>query len=539
MTHFTPRIKTYGQSGPESVYVSNIHSETGNKGSEEDAIEIKASVGDYLGSILENMPDMVFIKDAEHLRFIYINRTGEELLGIPRSELIGRNDYDFFPKTQADFFTRKDREVLESGTVLDIPEEEINTKSHNTRILHTKKVPILDDDRNPVFLLGVSEDITYQKQVETAARNEKERAERYLHISRAMILGLDGEGNVNLINPRGCEILGYEEAEIMGRNWFDTVIPEAERGTVQTVFLEVISGESEPLTYYENEILDKNGDVHYIAWNNTVQKNSDGDIIGTLSSGQDITERRQAEEKARCHQQELAHVMRLSAVGEMASELAHELNQPLNAVTSYCEAALAALDRPSSSSTAVGVDEILRRAIAQASRASDVIRHLRTFLKKGDIPKEPLDVDQLVRSATHFFGLDIQHQDLSIELCLDGQGSKILARGVQIEQVLINLLINARDAIQENNVEEGRLIFQTRVLHNNLIEISLSDNGPGISERLLETIFEPFQTTKKSGIGLGLSISRSIVESHGGHIWASNLSQGGAVLGFALPLFHD
>ena len=539
MTHFTPRIKTYGQSGPESVYVSNIHSETGNKGSEEDAIEIKASVGDYLGSILENMPDMVFIKDAEHLRFIYINRTGEELLGIPRSELIGRNDYDFFPKTQADFFTRKDREVLESGTVLDIPEEEINTKSHNTRILHTKKVPILDDDRNPVFLLGVSEDITYQKQVETAARNEKERAERYLHISRAMILGLDGEGNVNLINPRGCEILGYEEAEIMGRNWFDTVIPEAERGAVQTVFLEVISGESEPLTYYENEILDKNGDVHYIAWNNTVQKNSDGDIIGTLSSGQDITERRQAEEKARCHQQELAHVMRLSAVGEMASELAHELNQPLNAVTSYCEAALAALDRPSSSSTAVGVDEILRRAIAQASRASDVIRHLRTFLKKGDIPKEPLDVDQLVRSATHFFGLDIQHQDLSIELCLDGQGSKILARGVQIEQVLINLLINARDAIQENNVEEGRLIFQTRVLHNNLIEISLSDNGPGISERLLETIFEPFQTTKKSGIGLGLSISRSIVESHGGHIWASNLSQGGAVLGFALPLFHD
>jgi two-component system sensor kinase FixL len=519
--------------------VSNIHSETGNKGSEEDAIEIKASVGDYLVSILENMPDMVFIKDAEHLRFIYINRTGEELLGIPRSELIGRNDYDFFPKTQADFFTRKDREVLESGTVLDIPEEEINTKSHNTRILHTKKVPILDDDRNPVFLLGVSEDITYQKQVETAARNEKERAERYLHISRAMILGLDGEGNVSLINPRGCEILGYKEAEIMGRNWFDTVIPEAERGTVQTVFLEVISGESEPLTYYENEILDKNGDVHYIAWNNTLQKNSDGDIIGTLSSGQDITERRQAEEKARCHQQELAHVMRLSAVGEMASELAHELNQPLNAVTSYCEAARAALDRPSSSSAAVGVDEILRRAIAQASRASDVIRHLRTFLKKGDIPKEPLDVDQLVRSATHFFGLDIQHQDLSIELCLDGQGSKILARGVQIEQVLINLLINARDAIQENNVEEGRLIFQTRVLHNNLIEISLSDNGPGISERLLETIFEPFQTTKKSGIGLGLSISRSIVESHGGHIWASNLSQGGAVLGFALPLFHD
>ena len=272
---------------------------------------------------------------------------------------------------------------------------------------------------------------------------------------------------------------------------------------------------------------------------NTVQKNPDGDIIGTLSSGQDMTERKLAEETARCHQQELAHVMRLSAVGEMASELAHELNQPLNAVTSYCEAALASLENPSSTSPAVGIDEMLRRAIAQARRAADVIRHLRSFLKKGDIPKEPLDVDQLVTSATRFFGLDIQSPDLSVELCLEGQGSKVLASGVQIEQLLLNLLINGRDAIQDNNVEKGRLIFQTRVLPNNFIEISLSDNGPGISDTILEKIFEPFQTTKEGGIGIGLSISRSIIESHGGHIWASNLPQGGAVLGLALPLFGD
>ena len=530
---------TWGLFGPETICMSTIHSETGNKGPEEDAVESKASVGSYLVSILENIPDMVFIKDAEHLRFVFINRAGEELLGIPRSELIGKNDYDFFPETQADFFTGKDREVLESGTVLDVPEEEINTKSHKTRILHTKKVPILDDERNPVFLLGISEDITLHKQVETAARYENERAERYLHISRAMIVGLDAGGNVSLINPRGCEILGYREAEIMGSSWFDTVIPEAERGTVKTVFRDVISGETEPLTYFENEILDRNGDVHYIAWSNTVQKNPDGDIIGTLSSGQDMTERKLAEENARCHQQELAHVMRLSAVGEMASELAHELNQPLNAVTSYCEAALASLENPSSTSPAVGIDEMLRRAIAQARRAADVIRHLRSFLKKGDIPKEPLDVDQLVTSATRFFGLDIQSPDLSVELCLEGQGSKVLASGVQIEQVLLNLLINGRDAIQDNNVEKGRLIFQTRVLPNNFIEISLSDNGPGISDTILEKIFEPFQTTKEGGIGIGLSISRSIIESHGGHIWASNLPQGGAVLGLALPLFGD
>ena len=516
-----------------------MHGEKGTRGRVGDPAEHPESIGNHIVSILENIPDMVFIKDAQHLRFVFINRAGEELLGIPRADLIGKNDYDFFPEEQADFFTRKDREVLESRTILDIPEEEIDTKSRDIRILHTKKVPMLDDEGNPVFLLGISEDITRRKQAEIAVIHEKERAERYLHISRAMIIGLDGVGNVNLINPRGCKILGYSEKEIMGRNWFETVLPEAERKNVQTIFQQVMSGETEPLGSFENEILNKQGDVRYIAWNNTVQKNTDGKIVGTLSSGQDITERRQAEDEARHHQQELAHVMRLSVVGEMASELAHELNQPLNAVTSYCEAALASFENPSSSPTAVGTDEILRRAIAQAQRAASVIRHLRNFLKKGEIPKKPLDTDQLVRSATRFFGLEIQSPGLPVELSLQGQGAKVFVCEVQIEQVLLNLLLNGRDAIHASNTKEGRLVFQTRVLPNNFIEISLTDNGPGISDAILGKIFEPFQTTKESGIGIGLSISRSIVENHGGHMWASNLPHGGAVFGIALPVFQD
>jgi PAS domain S-box-containing protein len=482
---------------------------------------------------------MVFIKDARHLRFVFINRAGENLLGIPRDELIGRNDYDFFPRAQADFFTEKDREVLESGKVLDIPEEKINTKSRDTCILHTKKVPVLDNEHRPVFLLGISEDITRRKQAEATALHEKFRAERYLHISRAMIIGLDREGRINLINPRGCEILGYTEEELTGRNWFETVLPESARDSVQKVFRQVISGDMEPLSYFENEIIKKGGDVRYMAWNNTVQKNAEGRIIGTLSSGQDITERRQAEEKARQHQQELTHVMRLSTVGEMASGLAHELNQPLNAVTSYCKAALARIENPSSSSTAPGIDEILERAIEQARRASDVIQHLRDFIKKGDTAKEPLEADELVRNSVHFFGREIQTPDLPIELRLRGQGTKILACEVQIEQVLLNLLLNGRDAINSINAQAGQLILQTRILPNDYIEISLKDNGPGISDAILDTLFEPFQTTRDSGMGIGLSISRSIIENHGGHMWASNRQNGGAVFGFVLPVHHD
>jgi len=491
--------------------MSITHSEKGIKRLEADPNENPALIGNYLDSILENIPDMVFIKDAQQLRFVFINRAGEDLLGIPRSELVGRNDYDLFPKAQAAFFTIKDREVLESSAVVDIAEEEINTKFRGTRILHTKKVPILDNEGNAVFLLGISEDVTRRKQAESAAINEKERAELYLHISRAMIVGLDCEGNVSLINPRGCEILGYSEEEIRGKNWFDTVLPEAERSTVHAVFRQVISGETVPLTYFENEILNRNGEVRYVAWNNMIQKNADGEIVGALSSGQDITERRKAEEEASLHQRELAHVMRKSAVGEMASELAHELNQPLNAVTSYCEAVLASFENPSLSSAAIDTNEILRRAIAQARRASDVIRHLRQFLKKGDIQKNSLDVDQLVRSTTRIFGWEIQAPGLPVELRLQGQGSKIFACEIQIEQVLLNLLLNGRDALRNMKSKEGRLILQTRILPNDLIEISLSDNGPGISDVMIGKIFEPFQTTKENGMGIGLSISRSIV----------------------------
>ena len=502
----------------------------------EDSLEITELIGNHLISILENIPDMVFIKDARHLRFVFVNHASEMLCGIPRAELIGKNDHDIFPKDQADFFARKDREVLESGSVLDIPEEEIYTKSCGTRILHTKKVPIFNNQRNPVFLLGISEDITRSKQAETTALREKERAERYLYISRAMIVGLDREGHVNLINPRGCEILGYEEKEIIGKNWFETALPEATRSTVYKVFRQVIAGDTEPLSYYENEIVNKAGDVRYITWNNTVQKNADGEIIGTLSSGQDITERRQAEDNARHHQQELAHVMRLSAVGEMAAGLAHELNQPLSAVTSYCEAALAMLDEPSSSQSKQKVDEILRRAIAQARRASEVIHHLRDFLKKGDARKEHLDVDDLVMKAAHFFGRDMQTPDLPIELHLEGQGVEIFACEVQIEQVLLNMLLNGRDALNSGSTREGRLILQTRILPENLVEISVTDNGPGIGDAMLGKMFDPFQTTKDSGIGIGLSISRSIIEHHGGHMWASNRPNGGAVVAFTLPV---
>ncbi|MGB5338335.1 MAG: PAS domain S-box protein [Gammaproteobacteria bacterium] len=253
----------------------------------------------FLESVVENLPSMVFIKDAQQLRFAKINRTAETIMGFNREDMIGKSDADFFPPEQAEFFTAKDRLVLQSGEILDIQQEEIDTPDRGRRILHTKKVPILDERGSPAFLLGISEDITEQIQAQRDLLKEKLRAERYLDISEAIIVGLDADERISLMNRRGCKTLGLSEKELLGRNWFELAIPETERHHVHAVYQKIMAGEIELVEYYDNEILTATGDVRHIAWHNTLQYGPAGEITGVLSSGQDITDRKLAEDQLR------------------------------------------------------------------------------------------------------------------------------------------------------------------------------------------------------------------------------------------------
>jgi PAS domain S-box-containing protein len=359
----------------------------------------------FLNSVVDNIPSMVFIKDARELRFIRINHTGEQILGLTTQELLGKNDYDFFPESQADFFTHKDREVLESGAELNILEEEIDTAALGKRWLHTRKVPILDDKGQPIYLLGISED---------------------------------------------------------------------------------------------------------------------------------ITEIKRAEEEMQQQQRELAHVMRLSTMGEMASGMAHELNQPLTALTSYCGTAAMLVKSLPSSQPQLG--EMLERAKEQAHRASQIIHHLRDFLGKTDDHKESLDLDLVIVRVIEFIKPELKNGHVKIEHQPGTQGCKVRANKVQIEQVLVNLVLNSLEAIKVSGKSTGNIIVQTRLLPNETMETTVTDNGPGIDADMADKIFNPFQTSKSSGMGMGLSISRTIVDEHGGNIWADVQHGNGALFGFNLPV---
>jgi len=260
----------------------------------------------------------------------------------------------------------------------------------------------------------------------------------------------------------------------------------------------------------------------------------EGKPIYLLGISEDITETKHAKEKLQRQQREMAHISRLSTMGEMASGIAHELNQPLTALTSYCGTAATLVKDLSSPPQQLG--EILGRAEEQAYRASRIISHLRDFLSNTNDNKEAVDIGQLIEGAIDFIKPELKNGSVKIEYLPGVRDCKVMASRIQIEQVLVNLMLNSIQAIHSLEKATGNISVQTRLLPNEMIETTVTDNGPGIDAGMVKRMFNPFQTSKPSGMGMGLSISRSIVEDNGGKLWADKQRENGALFGFSLPV---
>jgi two-component system sensor kinase FixL len=247
----------------------------------------------------------------------------------------------------------------------------------------------------------------------------------------------------------------------------------------------------------------------------------------------DITARRTAEARFRQHQAELAHVSRISLAGEMAAGLAHELSQPLTAITAYARGCLRLL--VGAISEPALLREGMTEVVQQAERAGDVLDRLREFVRGGDNPRTPTSIGPLIDAALSLTRVEAVQQEVEIEARMDPDLPAVVADRIQIEQVLVNLLRNAMDAMETANTERRSITIEARHKGNHTVEISVADSGPGVAEEVTDTIFEPFVTTKSKGMGMGLSISRSIVESHGGRLRAARSPCSGATFAFDLP----
>jgi len=269
---------------------------------------------------------------------------------------------------------------------------------------------------------------------------------------------------------------------------------------------------------------------YLVSLNPTIQH---GQVTGVAVFSRDVTELHRAEEQARQHQAELAHALRLHTVGEMAASLAHEVNQPLGAIAHYAQGCRRRIE-----SDVITASELLPtiEAIArEAMRAGEITRRVRNILRKEGSHREPVDMAALLESAAGLVLPAATRLRVTLTCVPAPPLPRIVGDPIQIEQVLLNLLLNAVEASSQSP-PPAHVEVRLQVTEPDQVEVAVADSGAGVDPTLGDRIFEPFRTTKPGGLGMGLAISRSIVDSHGGRLWVTADPTGGAVFRFTLPL---
>ncbi len=353
--------------------------------------------------------------------------------------------------------------------------------------------------------------------------NEKARAQRYLDVAAVMLLALDQEGRISMINRQGYQILGADsDKELLGRNWFDFV-PEDDRERVEGVFQAIAKGELEAFRHAESKIQTLSGDIRWIEWNNALMHDDQDRIVGVLSSGRDVTDRVATEEALRQSEDQLRQAQRMESVGRLAGGVAHDFNNILQVITSFAELGES---RKLDGDRAKGY---FQQILEAAERAAGLTRQLLAFSRRQVIQPEVLDLNQVIRGLGKMLGRLIG-EDVEITTQLADDLGKVNVDPGQIEQLILNLAVNARDAMFEG----GQLTIETQNVTfddlyermnpdtpaGNYVMVAASDTGCGMDRATVERIFEPFFTTKEKGkgTGLGLSTVYGIVKQAGGSI---------------------
>ncbi len=267
--------------------------------------------------------------------------------------------------------------------------------------------------------------------------------------------------------------------------------------------------------------------------------------VGEMKSGtqrfftgfiRDLTERQQTEARLQELQSELVHISRLTAMGEMASTLAHELNQPLAAISNYIKGSQRMLEAATDEDS-VTLRDALGKAADQAMRAGHIIRRLRDFVSRGESERRVENITKLIEEASALALVGIKDRGIRVQFHFDPSVDLVLADRVQVQQVLLNLIRNAIDSMETAPVRE--LLISVMPDEGNHIRVSVSDSGSGIAPEIAEQLFQPFVTTKRQGMGVGLSISRTIIEAHGGRIWVEANAKGGTTFHFTLAAVEE
>jgi two-component system sensor kinase FixL len=407
----------------------------------------------------------------------------------------------------------------------------VNGQSRSRHWVRARGSIVKGEQEGPGHLSGIIIEIDDQKQIEEALRTRESHLRSILETIPDAMIVIDGNGIMQFFSSAAERQFGYCEREAIGRN-VSLLMPNPDR-----------SRHDGYLARYRST-----GERHIIGIGRIVTgQRKDGTTfpmhlsIGEMQSGgapyftgfvRDLTEHQQTQARLQELQSELVHVSRLSAMGEMASALAHELNQPLAAISNYMKGSRRLLT-DSTAPNIAKIESALDRAAEQAIRAGQIIRRLRDFVARGESEKRVESLSKLIEEAGALGLTGAREQGIQLRFNLDPEHDQVLVDRVQIQQVLVNLFRNALEAMAYSPQRE--LTVSNTPVADDMIEMAVSDTGSGFGEDVAQSLFQTFFTTKETGMGVGLSISRSIIEAHGGRMWAETNTAGGATFRLTLP----
>jgi PAS domain S-box-containing protein len=477
---------------------------------------------DELRLVVDTIPQQIWSGPPDG-SLDYCNERWRSYMGLSHEELQGDGWQKMLHPQDRERVLRAWRESISYGTLYE-QEERHRGVDGSYRWFLARGVPLRDATGRIVRWYGSNTDVEDRRRAEDELRRQKEILQKIFEHIPVMIAFIGKQWQIELANPECERSLGWTLEEIREHNVdvFAEAYPDPQYRRMVMDFVSAATGE-----WKDVKVRTRYGRVMDVAV--AVVPVSDSTSIAI---GRDITGRKQTEEALREAQVNLARITRVMAMGELAAAIAHEVNQPLAAIVTNANFCLRQLAKPDP-----GLED-LREAIFEivndGTRASAVIARIRALFQKGIAGRAELDINPVIQEVAALLRDEINRNDVSLRTELDRTLPTVSGDPVQLQQVLINLIMNAIDAMRSLSQPHRELLIKSG-MRGNEVCIEVRDSGEGLNPDHAEHIFDPFFTTKPEGIGMGLSISRSIVESHGGHLWTTPGSPHGAIFYFTLP----
>ena len=498
-----------------------------------DELEIEMAERTHQASLLNLTHDSIIVRDMSDA-ITYWNRGAEELYGWTAAQVLGKRTHDLLHTVFPVPLDQINAELLNVGRW----EGELrHTKATGEDVLVSSRWSLRRDEiGRPIGTLETNNDITERKRAEESLRDSETRFRTFVDQATDAFFVLEFEGGTILdVNRRACENLGYTREELIGESIFLFDVQFSPEHLDQNVRPAMEAGQT---MTFETRHRRKDGTVFSVEIRaRTFQ--FQGRIVN-LSLDLDITERKRAEEesqKLRQLEADLTHINRVSMMGELAASVAHEVNQPLTGIVSNGTACLRWLagDTPNLEEAREAVRDIVR----DGKRAGDVIARIRALTKRAAPPKEKLDLNEVVREVLALIGDQAKKNSVTIRTQFPDEVHPVVGDRVQLQQVLLNLVMNGIEAMSGVRERDRQLLISTRNIAIDQVQTTVEDTGVGLDPTTTSRIFEPFYTTKSGGMGMGLSISRSILHSHGGRLWVSANGGPGTSFHFILPTYQE